>query len=111
MTPEELRAKAIEEVGSYPASYFNAHGIRLIVEGTNRFKVDNETEKAYKVAVSLAERTLTAEELLQQVREACLFIEDDGEIGVTTEPHISEELFKAMCECLPKRENRPLKSR
>ena len=38
--------------------------------------------------------------LLEKVRRACLFSEDDGEIGVTSDPHISEELFDDICNAL-----------
>lgn len=56
----------------------------------------------------LISRTLTAEaklsralKLLTGVRNQCLFSDDDGSIGITTEPHISEDLFAEMCELLP----------
>lgn len=39
---------------------------------------------------------------LVQVREACLFGDDDGSIGVTSEPYISMELFAAICTALSK---------
>lgn len=38
--------------------------------------------------------------LLREVRDACLFDDDDGQIGVTEEPTISADLFGRICECL-----------
>jgi hypothetical protein len=38
---------------------------------------------------------------LEAVRQTCLFADDDaGPIGVTTDPHISEALFKNICTVL-----------
>ncbi|KKL13516.1 hypothetical protein LCGC14_2524970 [marine sediment metagenome] len=38
---------------------------------------------------------------LEQVRQCCLFSDDDaGPIGVTTDPHIDEQLFKDICTAL-----------
>ena len=37
---------------------------------------------------------------LEAVKEACLFAEDDGAIGVTQEPHIDDELFGRICSAL-----------
>lgn len=39
---------------------------------------------------------------LEEVRQACLFDEDNNQIGVTTEPHISEVLFEKICAVLAK---------
>jgi hypothetical protein len=41
-------------------------------------------------------------EILEGIKEACLFDDDDGQIGVTTEPHITEDLFKDICRTLAK---------
>ena len=41
-----------------------------------------------------------ARALLSDVREACLFDDDDGIIGVTTDPHIDERLFDKICAAL-----------
>ena len=38
--------------------------------------------------------------LLERVRQACLFSEDDGQIGVTTDPHIDAQLFSDICTAL-----------
>ena len=38
-------------------------------------------------------RTEAAGVLLGDVRDACLFAEDDGLTGITTDPHIDERLF------------------
>ena len=40
-------------------------------------------------------------EMLEKVRQCCLFSDDDaGPIGVTTDPHIDEQLFKDICTVL-----------
>ena len=39
-------------------------------------------------------------DLLIQVRDKCLTPEDDGQIGVTEEPHIPGELFDEICEAI-----------
>jgi hypothetical protein len=39
-------------------------------------------------------------DLLIEVRDACLYAEDDCRIGVTTDPHISEDLFARICDAL-----------
>jgi len=38
--------------------------------------------------------------VLEQVQQRCLFEEDLGAIGVTTEPHIDEKLFSDICTAL-----------
>lgn len=40
--------------------------------------------------------------LLTECREACLFAEDDGRIGVTEDPHIPADLFSRICDELNK---------
>ncbi len=37
---------------------------------------------------------------LERIRQRCLFEEDDGRTGVTTEPHIDEQLFNDICAVL-----------
>jgi len=37
--------------------------------------------------------------LLTEVRDACLYSEDDY-IGVTNEPHISDDLFSRICDAI-----------
>lgn len=44
--------------------------------------------------------SLNIKTTLEKVKEACLFADDGGYIGVTSEPHISEELFAEICEVL-----------
>ena len=66
-TAEELRAKAIDEVASYPQAYYNSLGVRKIVEGTIGHAVDYEVVGAYKVAIALAERTLRAEGVIREL--------------------------------------------
>ncbi len=46
---------------------------------------------------------------LQAVRDACLYTDDDGTgdyIAVTSEPHISEDLFDRICAAINKAEGR-----
>lgn len=43
-----------------------------------------------------------ARAVLREVREVCLFSEDDDRIGVTEEPRIDSELFNRICAVLPK---------
>lgn len=38
--------------------------------------------------------------LLLEVRDACLYAEDDGEIGVTSEPTIDSDLFDRICAAI-----------
>lgn len=38
--------------------------------------------------------------LLEQVKQACLFDDDDGQIGITEEPTIDLELFDEICKAL-----------
>lgn len=45
-----------------------------------------------------ANEKLTA--VLERVRQCCLFEEDLGSTGVTTEPHIDEQLFDDICAAL-----------
>lgn len=40
--------------------------------------------------------------VLEKVRQACLFADDDGQVGVTEDPHISSYLFYEICETLNK---------
>ncbi len=39
-------------------------------------------------------------EVLEKVRQCCLFDDDAGEIGVTNDPHIPPELFNEICAAL-----------
>ena len=51
----------------------------------------------------------TALNLLRQVRDCCLFEDDDGRIGVTEDAVIPTELFDRICTEIsqqPKRENK-----
>jgi hypothetical protein len=50
-----------------------------------------------KIAPSREQRL---ERALLKVREACLFADDDNQIGVTTEAHIPDELFAEICAAL-----------
>lgn len=43
-------------------------------------------------------------EALKAVRDNCLFADDDNQIGVTQDPHISEFLFSEICAALNKAE-------
>ncbi len=62
-------------------------------------------DKTITVAADAANRMNTAEadatclrEVLEKVKQACLFGDDDaGQIGVTTDPHIPSELFFEIC--------------
>ena len=47
-------------------------------------------------------RVIEAEALLEDVRASCLFADDDGFIGITTDPHIDERLFDKICGFLAK---------
>lgn len=38
--------------------------------------------------------------LVREVRDACLYDEDDGTIGVTSEPTIDSDLFDRLCAAL-----------
>lgn len=38
-------------------------------------------------------------ELLSEIRDCCLFTDDDG-VGITTETHISEDLFGRICDSI-----------
>ena len=40
--------------------------------------------------------------ILEKVKQTCLFDEDDGQTGVTTDPHIGERLFNEICEATAK---------
>lgn len=44
--------------------------------------------------------------LLREVRDACLYPEDDDEIGITEEPTIDADLFGRICAALRKAEGR-----
>ncbi len=37
---------------------------------------------------------------LKDVKEACLFVHDDGQVGVSQEPYISGELFNRICKLI-----------
>ena len=37
---------------------------------------------------------------LELVKQACLFADDDGQTGVTGEPHIPEDLFANICAAI-----------
>ncbi|KKM23553.1 hypothetical protein LCGC14_1614050 [marine sediment metagenome] len=39
---------------------------------------------------------------LEDVRQSCLFSDDDGTIGVTPDPHISDRLFDKICDAIAK---------
>jgi hypothetical protein len=49
---------------------------------------------------TLEQQLARVHECLNSVREACLFSEDDGSIGVTQEPHIPYQLFDDICKAL-----------
>lgn len=60
---------------------------------------------AYQTAAKERIRWLSAQlaranVLLGQIREQCLFVDDDGETRVTEEPHVSIELFGHLCDHL-----------
>jgi len=38
-----------------------------------------------------------ARELLEAIKQQCLFVDDDGTIGVSSEPYINHELFERIC--------------
>jgi len=57
------------------------------------------TELEQKLAAQAAVIDLLSS-LLEQVKEACLFTDDDGSIGVSQEPQIYSELFDSICGAL-----------
>jgi len=60
---------------------------------------DNDDLRLEKEATEAREVELAG--ALEQVRQCCLFSDDDaGPIGVTTDPHIDEQLFKDICTAL-----------
>lgn len=53
-------------------------------------------------------RQVAAPELLEaltEVREACLYPEDDGQIGITSEPTIDSAMFGRICAAIAKATN------
>jgi DnaJ-class molecular chaperone len=40
--------------------------------------------------------------VLEEVKQACLYVDDDNNIGVTVTSHISHELFDRICSVLNK---------
>ena len=60
---------------------------------------DDGIDKANASRLAAAPELLEA---LERVRQACLFSEDDGQIGVTADPHIDERLFNEICAAIAK---------
>lgn len=53
--------------------------------------------KRYEMEAAAAGKLADA---LEAVKQACLFADDDGTIGVTQDPHIHSELFDQICAAL-----------
>lgn len=59
---------------------------------------------AYDTVGDLQAENAKLRELLRQVREACLFYDDDGPIGVTEDAVIHSDLFNEICAALTEKE-------
>lgn len=56
---------------------------------------------------SLQQQLALSNRCLKSVREACLYPEDDGSIGITQEPYIDSQLFDDICKALAATEQKP----
>jgi hypothetical protein len=93
----EERAENLRQgAGSLVLAYVDPHKGRMLRQ------VDELAKEAadLRTAIAMARRTAAAEGALTEVREACLYAEDDGSIGITQEPHIDDELFSRICALL-----------
>lgn len=111
MTGETSTAKAQLGTGGVEKVINNFLGIADLVERkeANRLLISSEAERdeAHRDMNILGEKyheVLTQlaalRDVLEAVKQRCLLSDDDGQIGVTTDPHIDEQLFSAICDIL-----------
>lgn len=81
---------------------------RLRTEGKKDYEDMRKFQAKYIAADQRAEAAETKvaklREALGKVKQRCLFVDDDGRIGVTQEPHIEDELFDEICQALTETE-------
>ena len=60
-----------------------------------------DTKRAWDLKAAAEDRVGKLERVLDKVRHTCLFADDDtGGISITSDPHISSELFGEICDVL-----------
>jgi hypothetical protein len=104
---KELKSKATPGRWKYaPGEEHSIYGNGFRISVTNSGEATRDKANAQLIceAVNNLDALLEAVGVLENVKQACLFSDDDGGIGITTEPHIPEELFDNICSSLAKLE-------
>ncbi len=99
---EALRARVAELEDNYKLYKHIAKSIRGALDGEH---TQRDILREFDIVVERAEaaeaHVIVLVGALGQVHECCLFGDDDaGSIGITTDPHINEQLFSDICAAL-----------